>query len=119
MVYAQDTLQGQAELIGKMQANNVDANEAKNLFQKYDNIKAEDLQQVITQYFNEDNLASLYLLPMDQQPVFTQNQPQKNIQNESKSLSQNHVNQTRQNQQNNDVVNTAKTQTTTTQSLKN
>lgn len=119
MIYAQDTLQGQAELIGKMQANNVNAKEVKNLYQKYDNIKAEDLQQVITQYFNDDNLASLYLLPMDQQPVFTQNHTQKNIQNESKSLSQNGVKQTQQNQQNNDVANTAKTQSTTSQSLKN
>ena len=117
MVYAQDTLQGQAELIGKMQANNVDANEAKNLYQKYDNIKAEDLQQVITQYFNEDNLASLFLLPMDQQPVFTLNQTQGQTQNQKPS--QNQVKPTQQNQQNNDVVNTAKTQTTTTQSLKN
>ena len=119
MIYAQDTLQGQAELIGKMQANNVNAKEVKNLYQKYDNIKAEDLQQVITQYFNDDNLASLYLLPMDQQPVFTQNQTQNQTQNLTQKLSQNQVKQTQQNQQNNDVANTAKTQSTTSQSLKN
>lgn len=119
MIYAQDTLQGQAELIGKMQANNVNAKEVKNLYQKYDNIKAEDLQQVITQYFNVDNLASLYLLPMDQQPMFTHGQTQNQTQNLTQQQSQNQVKQTQQNQQNNDVANTAKTQSTTSQSLKN
>lgn len=73
IVYAQDTLQGQAELIGKMQANNIDAKTISTLYQKYDAIKAEDIQQVVTQYFDHDNLASLYLLPLDQQLTFVQN----------------------------------------------
>ena len=67
-VYGQDTLIGQAKLIGNLEVNGLSHQLMDTLPAQFEDIKPQDLQRVARQYFVDDNLTSLHLLPSNQQP---------------------------------------------------
>lgn len=77
LVYAQDTLAGQAQLIGNFAVNGLDYHMIKELPNLYQDITAQDIQNVVQQFFNHENLATSYLQPEEKSDYIIQ--PQNNI----------------------------------------
>ncbi|GAA5005547.1 pitrilysin family protein [Acinetobacter puyangensis] len=68
LIFSQDTLQGQAQLIGRLEVNGINHQIINQFPILYDNISAQDIQNVVQQYLNRDNLATLYLQSEDKKP---------------------------------------------------
>lgn len=60
-IYQKDTLQGQAVLLGNLEANGFDYQIAQQFDRQIENITPQDIQRVAQTYFNTSNLTTLYL----------------------------------------------------------
>lgn len=60
-VFAMDSLETQANLIGSLASINLDVDYYKYLEKLYD-VTVEDVNRVLNKYFNKENLTSLHLL---------------------------------------------------------
>ncbi|MFX2258077.1 pitrilysin family protein [Acinetobacter variabilis] len=63
LIYSQDSLSGQAKMIGNLEVNGLSYRLMDELPQHYDSVRAEDIQRVANAYFVRENLSTLYLLP--------------------------------------------------------
>jgi len=63
LIYSQDSLSGQAKMIGNLEVNGLSYRLMDELPQHYDSVRAEDIQRVANAYFVRKNLSTLYLLP--------------------------------------------------------
>lgn len=61
LIYSQDTLNGQAQLLGSLKANGLNPQLLQQLPEHYQNISPQQLQSIVQRYFSQDNLTSLYL----------------------------------------------------------
>lgn len=64
-LFSQDTVLGQAKLIGNLEVNGLNHRLIDQLPQLYEQITPQDIQRVARLYFTDDNLTSLYLTPID------------------------------------------------------
>ncbi|MFH7410507.1 insulinase family protein [Acinetobacter variabilis] len=63
LIYSQDSLSGQAKMIGNLEVNGLSYRLMDELPQHYDSVRAEDIQRVANAYFVRENLSTLYLFP--------------------------------------------------------
>ncbi|WP_312087886.1 M16 family metallopeptidase [Acinetobacter variabilis] len=63
LIYSQDSLSGQAKMIGNLEVNGLSYRLMDELPQHYDSVRVEDIQRVANAYFVRENLSTLYLLP--------------------------------------------------------
>lgn len=61
LIYSQDTLSGQAQLLGSLAANGLNPQLLQQLPQNYQNISPQHIQHTVQRYFSQNNLTSLYL----------------------------------------------------------
>ncbi|WP_435978547.1 M16 family metallopeptidase [Psychrobacter sp. DM4] len=65
LVYAQDSMQGQAQMIGSLQSIGLDDRLLSGLPSKLDELSVADIQQVSKKYLVKDNLTVMYVVPPD------------------------------------------------------
>ena len=75
LIYHQDTLNAQAQLLGNAAINQFNPNFISSLPQHYKDINNDDIQKIITQYFKSTNLTTLYM-QSEQQRAFAQSEDQ-------------------------------------------
>lgn len=63
LVYSQDDIAGQANMIGNLEVNGLSFRLIDELPQHYDKVTPQDLQRIANIYFVRDNLSTLYLSP--------------------------------------------------------
>lgn len=63
LVYSQDDIIGQANMIGNLEVNGLSFRLMDELPQHYDKVTPQDLQRIANIYFVRDNLSTLYLSP--------------------------------------------------------
>lgn len=69
LIFGQDTLRGQAQLIGSFSVSGLDPQLIQHLPQMYQQLEPADIQHVIQRYLVMNNLATLYLEPIKQQKI--------------------------------------------------
>ena len=75
LVYSQDTLRGQAQLIGSLEVNGINHQLIEQFTTNYDSITPEEIQHTVQQYFSPENLSTLYLQSLHKKPQLTEPQP--------------------------------------------
>lgn len=63
LIYSQDDISGQANMIGKLEVNGLSFRLIDELPKHYDTVTPQDLQRIANIYFVKENLSSLYLTP--------------------------------------------------------
>mgnify|MGYP001554093678 CR=1 FL=1 len=63
LIYSQDDIGGQANMIGKLEVNGLSFRLIDELPKHYDTVTPQDLQRIANIYFVKENLSSLYLMP--------------------------------------------------------
>lgn len=61
LIYSQDTISGQAQLLGSLQVMGFKAETANEFSTKYQSVQPQDIQAVIRRYLSNENLTTLYL----------------------------------------------------------
>lgn len=63
LVYSQDDIAGQAQMIGNLEINGLSFRLMDELPKHFETVTPQDIQRVANIYFSLDNLSTLYLFP--------------------------------------------------------
>ncbi|TCB70033.1 insulinase family protein [Acinetobacter sp. ANC 4216] len=68
LVYSQDDIAGQAQMIGNLEINSLSFRLMDELPKHFETVTPQDIQRVANAYFSRDNLSTLYLFPENKAP---------------------------------------------------
>ena len=63
LIYNQDSIAGQAKMIGNLEVNGLSYRLMDELPKYYENVSMSDIQRIANSYFIRENLSTLYLAP--------------------------------------------------------